>query len=91
AVGGTILFAENFDLFSTTSNSGETGGAIMMVAGLGAMGGSIPLFIASGRNKRKAEDAPVAIYFILEKGTDLRIQGLTKNYYPALSLKMNFR
>ncbi|HET6769559.1 MAG TPA: hypothetical protein VFH08_19265 [Chitinophagaceae bacterium] len=90
-VGGSMLFAENFDIFSTGTSSGEAGGAIMMIAGVGAMGGSIPLFIASARNKGRADEAPLAIVLKMEKGADIRIQGITKNYYPALSLKMMLR
>ena len=36
------------------SASNSTGGEIMVYAGIGVMLGSIPLFIASGKNKRKA-------------------------------------
>ncbi len=50
--------------------------------------GSIPLFIAAGKNKRKTMNA----FTYLEIQQDpVRMQaGLALRYYPALSLKLNF-
>ncbi len=44
------------NIFTNTnySTSSSTGAIIMVIAGTGAMLGSIPLFIASGNNKKKA-------------------------------------
>lgn len=48
---------------------------------------SIPLFIASARNKRKAKAAAAFLKF--EKNHSIQQTGITLHSYPALSLKIN--
>ena len=48
---------------------------------------SIPLFIASARNKRKAKAATAFLKF--EKNHSIQQTGITLHSYPALSLKIN--
>jgi hypothetical protein len=56
AVTGAILFDENFILFGASDaedNKAGIGGAMFVVGGLATLG-SIPLFISSGSNAKKA-------------------------------------
>jgi len=76
-IGGGTLVTGSLIWALTRSNNDNTGYAkydapgIVLVGGLAAMLGSIPLFIASSRNKKKALTA----YFKFD------------NYVPGLSLK----
>ncbi|MBC7653806.1 MAG: hypothetical protein H7098_04940, partial [Oligoflexus sp.] len=49
---------------------------------------SIPLFIASGRNKRKAANA--SAFFNIEKVNDDPLALHRINYKPTLSVKISF-
>lgn len=60
---------------------------IALFTGLGAMAGSIPLFIASGKNRKRAFG--IAANIKLETATSLRQSGWTKINYPAVSIKIN--
>ena len=62
-------------------------GAGFFFTGLAAMIGSIPLFIASTRNKRKANT--VSASFKIETGSFVRQAGLTKCGYPVMVIKIN--
>ena len=63
-------------------------GAGFFYTGLAAMLGSIPLFIASTRNKRKA--SAVSTFFKIEKRSFTQQARLVKSGYPAIALKINF-
>lgn len=80
-MGASIWVANN--LFGP-----DQGESVLLLAGLGAMAGSIPLFIASGKNKRKANAIGVAFNLKIEKYVVLQNQMLDNNNYPALSLKI---
>ena len=82
AVGAAIL-----DVSSDWSKS-ETPYIVALFTGGAAMLGSIPLFIASGRNKRKAMNA--STYFEIQRNPVLTNTGLTLHSTPTLSLKLNF-
>jgi hypothetical protein len=63
-------------------------GAVMAGVGILAAIGSIPLFIASGKNKRKAMSISTSFDMqrnLFQKGTALSFRS-----HPALSLKLNF-
>ena len=66
-----------------SSNTGE----IFFYTGLASMGGSIPLFIASSKNKRKAEQ--VAVLLKMEKSTCFQYQLFKQISYLALSVKIS--
>jgi hypothetical protein len=83
-VGASIWVANN--LFGPDQGEG-----VLFLAGLGAMAGSIPLFIASGRNKRKANEIGVVFNMKLEKCIVVQNEMADSNYYPALSLKIGFK
>lgn len=79
AVGAAIL-----DVSSDWSKS-ETPYLVALSAGCASMLGSIPLFIASKRNKTKA-----ITYFEMRQNPVLTNTGLTLHSAPTLSLKFNF-
>ena len=60
--------------------------APLAVAGTLSALGSIPLFIASGRNKRKARNASTSLKF--EKAQSVQPTGITFKSFPAISLKI---
>ncbi|HET6767699.1 MAG TPA: hypothetical protein VFH08_09880 [Chitinophagaceae bacterium] len=64
-----------------------TAESILLVAGTAAMLGSIPLFIASGKNKRKASNMSTKIK--MEKATIIGRQSFVQSSYPAIALKIN--
>lgn len=61
--------------------------AILLAGGAAAMLSSIPLFIASGKNKRKAKAMSTSIK--MEKASVIQGYNMTKINYPVLSLKIN--
>jgi hypothetical protein len=82
AVGAAIL-----DVSSDWSKS-EDPYLVAMSAGCASMLGSIPFFIASKRNKRKAMNA--SAYLNIRQNTLATNAGLTLHATPTLSLKFNF-
>ena len=82
AVGASIL-----DVSSDWSKS-ETPYLVAISAGCASMLGSIPLFIAAGRNKRKGMNA--STYFQIRQNPLPTNTGLTLHSTPTLSLKLNF-
>ena len=82
AVGAAIL-----DVSSDWSKS-ETPYLVALSTGCASMLGSIPLFIASKRNKRKAMNA--STYFEIRQNPVPTNTGLTLHSIPTLSLKLNF-
>ena len=63
----------------------ETLGALVFVGGFATLG-SIPLFIAAGRNKRKARRASAGID--LQKSLLFQPNSYAFHYYPAVKLKI---
>jgi DMSO/TMAO reductase YedYZ heme-binding membrane subunit len=82
AVGAAIL-----DVSGDWSKS-ETPYLVAIAAGGASMLGSIPLFIASGRNKRKAMNA--STWFEIRKQPFPTSTGIALHGIPTLSLKLNF-
>jgi hypothetical protein len=72
---GTVLFAKNLG-----------GSAALFAGGICAALGSIPLFVASARNKKKA--AEVSLNLKIEKTTAFQKAGLRLHSYPATSLQI---
>jgi hypothetical protein len=60
---------------------------ILLVTGTAAMLGSIPLFIAAGKNKKKALNMSTTIK--MEKATIIERQSFVQSSYPAIALKIN--
>lgn len=63
-------------------------GAGFFFTGLASMLGSIPLFIASTRNKKNA--AAVSASFKIETRSFMPQAALVKSGYPAIAVKINF-
>ncbi len=59
----------------------------LFVGGTVAVLGSIPLFLAAGRNKRKANKMTGSIG--LQQAPTIELAGARYRSYPALSLKLN--
>ena len=72
-------------LLSYGTNVNPTGGYIALAGTLAALG-SIPLFIASGKNKKRA--MAISTGFKLEKASVLQGTAMIRKSYPALSLKI---
>ena len=88
--GGTVLIGTGFligDRKESTFGDAATGAVI---AGIGVLStiGSIPLFIASGKNKRKAMKA--SAFMKMETVPLLQKQSFIQNSYPAFSVNINF-
>ena len=86
-VTGTIIYANNYgkDPIGTITNTHPTGAAIATVGLLSSIG-SIPLFIASGKNKRKALSVSTSLK--MEKASMVQRTAMVMKSYPALSLKI---
>lgn len=65
----------------TEGNSRNT---IFTVTGIIAIGSSIPLFIAAGKNKKRA----ASVGFRMEKLRSMQQQNFVYHSYPALSIKI---
>lgn len=79
-IGGASIVAVS----SGNSDFGTTG-AFAIIGGLSVLG-SIPLFIASGVNKRNARN--VSTSFKMETVPVIQKQSIIQNSYPAISLKI---
>ncbi len=64
--------------------SADQGQGALFIAGVCAMGGSIPLFIASGRNKRIANG--MTFNFKAEKSYAFQSKRNGSGYYPTVSI-----
>jgi hypothetical protein len=82
AAGGAVLDV------SSDWNKSETPYLVAISIGCASMVGSIPLFIASGKNKRKAINA--AAFFEIRQHPVTTNTGFSSHVTPTLSLKLNF-
>jgi len=86
AVAGGILFNENFILFGASDaedNKAGIGGAMFVVGGLAALG-SIPLFINSSSNAKKA----ALISFKNQPLNNLRYAGNIPKSIPSVHISI---
>lgn len=74
-----------FDPAATHRKNAGTGATIVAMTGVLSMVGSIPLFIASGKNRRKAA---AELSFKLENSTQVRQIAFSSNLYPAIRLQI---
>mgnify|MGYP000376644856 CR=1 FL=1 len=77
------------DLFNSDNDSNEDIAIIVSGIGVAAMGGSIPLFIASARNKRKA--LQMNAQFKMETRDLIKQDIIAKQVYPVICFRMQFR
>ena len=64
-----------------------TAESILLITGTAAMLGSIPLFIASGKNKKRAMNMTTNIK--MEKATIIESQSFVQSSYPDIAFKIN--
>lgn len=95
---GTALIATGFivgvnegeaaiiSLFTGEPESSSNTGEILFWTGLAATAGSIPFFIASGKNRRKAIAASVSLD--IKRNYQAESFTLKSSAYPALTLKL---
>jgi hypothetical protein len=88
--GGTVLMGTGFLIGNNKDASFGEAGAAVVLGGIGFLSaiGSIPLFIASGKNKRRAMKATTFIK--METAPILQKQSYVQNSYPAFSVSLNF-
>jgi hypothetical protein len=85
---GTGLVLVGLLIGNRESSSFDDAATGAILGGLGVVSalGSIPLFIASGKNKRKAANA--SAYFKLQKIPFKKESGFNLNSYPAVCFKI---
>jgi len=88
--GGTALIATGFIVGDSKNSSFDDAAMGALFAGVGVLSalGSIPLFIASGKNKRKAMKAEAFIK--METVPLFPKQSFVQNSYPAFSVNIIF-
>ena len=96
AITGTIVYNNAYNkaaeedplgtLLTLGTNVNPTG-ALIATAGVLAAVGSIPLFIASGKNKKKARSMSTA--FKMENMPAIQRASLVNRSYPAVSIKVS--
>ena len=84
---GIVSFKRNFEVMGD-SESG-LGEAILTGVGVGAMAGSIPLFISSAKNKRRAMDVKAGVK--MESGYELVKDRIGTRPFPALSVRIGLK
>lgn len=84
--GGTVLIGTGFLIGDRKESSFDDAATGVIVGGLGLLAtiGSIPLFIASGKNKRKA----LSVSFKNERFQQIKNSSLVYYPMPAVSLKI---
>lgn len=87
-LGFVFLGAGAITLISVSGGNTDfnTLGTLVVVGGVLTLT-SIPLFIASGRNKRKAKNA--AAFFKFEQTKTIQQAQISFHSFPAISLKLN--
>ena len=88
--GGTALIGIGFLIGDSKNATFDDAGTGVVLGGIGFLSvvGSIPLFIASGKNKRKAMNA--SAFIKLETVPLPQKQSFVQNSYPAFSVNIIF-
>ena len=88
--GGTALIGIGFLIGDSKNSTFDDAATGAVLGGIGFLStiGSIPLFIASGKNKRKAMKANTSIK--METAPSFQKQFFKQNSYPAFSLNLTF-
>lgn len=74
-------------LFSLQQPKSSDVGGVLFFSGLAAMAGSIPLFIASSKNKKRAN--AVSASFKMETRSTVQQGAIVRAAFPSLSIKLN--
>jgi hypothetical protein len=87
--GGTVLMGAAFLIGDRKQSSFSDAGTGVVIGGIGFLAalGSIPIFIASGRNKRKGMAA--SAFFKMEPTPVIHGYSMVHTYNPALSVTIN--
>jgi hypothetical protein len=80
----TVIFTFGFATPAPIEYRHSASGPILAIAGTGAMLGSIPLFITSGKNKRKAN------IMILDESVSFNSRLNLKDHMPSLGVRITF-
>ena len=88
--GGTALIGLGFLIGDSKNSTFDDAATGAVLGGIGFLStiGSIPLFIASGKNKRKAMKA--SAFIKMETVPLLQKQSFLQNSYPAFSVNILF-
>lgn len=65
---------------------GSNAAGIIMLTGLAGMAGSIPLFIAAGKNRRKAA---AEVSFKMESSTIINQWAISARQYPVIAIRLS--
>jgi len=84
-IGISSAAEEIFGAFTNEKSNSFEVGAVLFYTGLASMLGSIPLFIASSKNKNKAN---TTASFKFETRTTIQQYSQVKAQYPAISIKI---
>ena len=82
---GTAMAAGGFIWASSNIFSKSSGSEVLFFVGIGCMTGSIPLFIFSSKNRKRAMSAS----FIFQQSPQLQNNILVKREIPSLTLKIS--
>ena len=82
---GAEILVNLFDPNPTPARNDATLATVLMSGGVLAMAGSVPLFIASGKNKRKAA---ASVSFKMENATIIYHWTVSNNRYPAVAIQV---
>lgn len=86
-IGSAIGVANVWDEIIFDERGGLDAANVMLITGLVSMAGSIPFFIASGKNRKKA----AALVFIKMENSSYASQyTITEKKYPAITLSIIF-
>ncbi|MBC7875012.1 MAG: hypothetical protein H7Y01_13500 [Ferruginibacter sp.] len=87
AVGMNEAVDQLSTLFTGEEQKSSNTGAVLFYTGLASMAGSIPLFIASSKNKKKANS--ISASFKMETLPSIRENSIVKTGYPAIVVKFS--
>ncbi len=88
-IGGGALLATSIVIGVSGDPTFDALGTLAVVGAIGGVAAlaSIPLFIASGKNYRRAQAAKA--YFKIERAPVLQPTGVSTHGYPSIALKVN--
>lgn len=88
--GGAVLIGTGFIVGDGKNSSFDDAATGVFLAGIGVLSaiGSIPLFIASGKNKRRAMKA--SAFIKMEPVPLIQKQSYIQSSYPAFSVSLSF-
>jgi hypothetical protein len=90
AISGAVISANETaqdigNIFNAQYEEGGDAGVGLFIAGFSSMAGSIPLFIASGRNKKKA----MSVAFNMQRVPQLQNRMLLNQSVPSIIVKLS--